>query len=195
MSDEEKPPRPNANYRLSKEKFDPENITYHYNRERRLAKAPQSVRDLYKETPRRRFGVFRGLTDTKSKRFMFVTIIVLCLLIVALQYLGVTGSQSELEGNHLAVEAIKFDDMVIIAVNKTVNKKLLARLVAPYTGAVDIAVLPAGDNSQENVFYHRIFFTFETEEFYRFSVPFDKGELSVVFQTEKKQLVLTVKPE
>jgi hypothetical protein len=59
MSDGNEKRRPNANYKLSPDTVRPEDIVYHYNRERRLEKAPQIVQDLYKEQPRSRF--FGGL--------------------------------------------------------------------------------------------------------------------------------------
>jgi hypothetical protein len=71
----------------------------------------------------------------------------------------------------------------------------------PYTGAVDIAVSPALKTGQEqgfgqeDIFLHKVFFSLEPQEFYRFSVPFDSDKLALVFQTEKKSLGITVKPE
>ena len=75
MSDSGEKRRPNANYRLSKENANTDEITYYYNREARLAKAPQSVRDLYNEDPPKRAGLFRSLVNTKSKKFTFISIV------------------------------------------------------------------------------------------------------------------------
>jgi hypothetical protein len=89
-------------------------------------------------------------------------------------------------------------------VRKTVKKSVLKRasnLSPAYTGAVDIAVQPlikpgiSQDSPAEEMFYHKIFFTFEPEESYRFTVPFDSEELALVLKTEKKTLGLTVKTE
>jgi len=89
-----------------------------------------------------------------------------------------------------------------MAVKKTIPKDIVSRFssaAAPYSGAVDIAIQPViiagADQRPEPVFYHKIFFTSETEEINRFSVPFDAKELAVVFQTEKKELRVTVKVE
>ena len=204
MSDDnanKKPARPNANYRLSHEKADPEEIVYHYNREQRLAKAPQAVRDLYKEDARpRRFGLFRSLVDTKPKVMTFASIIVACLAIWAISIFGLMDTHT-LERNQLTVQAIKYEGAVIISIKKSVPKTLLNRIADPYTGAVDIAVSPtlkAGEEQgygPKDIVPHRIFFTHESPEFYKFSVPFDSNELTIVFQTEKKSLGITVKPE
>lgn len=197
MSDEDKKDdretrRPNAKYKLSHEKVQPAEIVYHYNRERRLEKAPQAVRDLYKVKPRRRFGFLHSFTDTRPKAILFGTIIVICLMMFALSKFGLTGDSGELDGNNISVQGKKYDGTVIINVKKTLRKDKLAGKKEAYTGAVNIAVFPpaktgAGQNQpSENIFYHRIFFSNAQEELYRFTVPFNQSELALVFQTEKK---------
>jgi hypothetical protein len=195
MSDSEEKKRPNANYRLSWENADPPDIVYHYNRERRLEKAPQAVRDLYRETPPRRFGLFKSLVESKPRAFLFYTIVVLCITIFILSSLDLIGNTHSLDGNQLSIQAIRFEDMIIVAIKKTARKTLLTRLNPIYTGAVDIAVLPAGDLRMENAFFHRIFFTVEQTEHYRFVIPFDTDELQFVIQTEKRKLTVKIKPE
>ena len=207
MSDNEEKRRPNANYKLSNENVNKEDqITFYYDRERRLAKAPQSVRDLYNAptTTTGRFNLLRPLVRTKHLRMTFFSIIIICVLVAALSLLGFTGTDYTLDGNYLSIQAIKYEGAIIIAVDKSVKKSGLAarlsRSNTAYTGAVDIAVQPAvkadsGDWQPENIFYHKIFFTVEPNEYYRFSVPFDAEELALVFKTEKKTLGFTVKAE
>jgi hypothetical protein len=194
VSDEEEKQRPNANYRLSKENANPEGLTYYYSREHRLAKAPQSVRDLYNEAPKKRGGLFRSLLDSKPKAMLFASIVILCVAILFLTTFGYTGSDYELDGNKLSVQAVKFEGAVIGAVRKSINKNFAGRITSPYTGAVSIAVMTP-DTLPEDIFYHRIFFTLESQEQFRFSVPFDSDELTFFFQTEKKSLNMTIKPE
>ena len=209
MSDNEENQRPNANYKLSDVNVDKEGegqVTYYYDRERRLAKAPQSVRDLYNapQAPVHRFNLFKPLVGTKHLRMTFFSIIIICVLVVALSLLGFTGTDYTMDGNRLSIQALKYDGTIIIAVNKSVKKSGLARFSrsnTAYTGAVDIAVQPAlkADSGQdwqpENIFYHKIFFTLEPEERYRFSIPFYAEELALVFKTETKTLGFTVKAE
>ncbi|MDR1858996.1 MAG: hypothetical protein LBQ69_05950 [Treponema sp.] len=197
MSDDGEKKRPNANYRLSRENANPDDIVYHYNRERRLAKAPQAVRDLYNDKPKKRFGLFGPLVDTKPKLIMFGSIVVACIMIIAISFLGLFGDTYNFDGNRLTVQAIRYEGTIIMALKKTVRKDALARLGNPYTGAVDIAVAPPAkaDQPPQDIFYHRIFFTAEQEELYRFAVPFNSEELLMVFQTETKTLDVRVRPE
>jgi hypothetical protein len=191
--------RPNAKYKLSNEKPNTDNIVYHYNRESRLEKAPQAVRDLYKEQPRRRFGLFHALVGTKPGAMLFGTIMFLCALMLAFSYFGLTGDSRELDGNIISVKIKKYEGTALIEVRKTHRKDRFARGIKAYTGAVDIAVfLPAKPGEEQSrqaadIFYHRIFFTNEQEEHYSFTVPFEQSELAFIFRTEKKSLSMTAK--
>jgi hypothetical protein len=195
--------RPNANYKLSNENASTEGIVYHYNRERRLEKAPQSVRDLYKAEPVQKFNFIKPLVRTRPLAMMFATVVVASLLILVVSVLGLASNSHNLDGNQVSIQAIRYEGATIMIVRKVVKKSGLGRvsnLNSAYSGAVDIAVQPLikpgiEDSPPEYIFYHKIFFTFEPEESYRFTVPFDSGELALVLKTEKKTLGLTVKTE
>jgi hypothetical protein len=202
MSDNnEEKKRPNANYPLSGQNIDENNLVFHYNRERRLAKAPQAVRDMYnKPQSPYRFNLFRPLVSTKPLAMMFGSIIIACILILIVSALGLAGSSYNLDGTRVSLQAIQYEGAVIVVVKKTIPKDILTRFssAAPYSGAVDIAVQPVirtADQEPQAVFHHRIFFTLEPEEIYRFSVPFDTKELALVFKTEQKTLGVAVKVE
>jgi len=191
--------RPNAKYKLSNENPDLREVVHHYNRERRLEKAPQAVRDLYKPPPRRRFGLFASLTGSKPGAMLFGTIIILCVVMLMLSFFGFTGDSRQLDGNIVSVEGKRYEGAILIDVRKTHRKDKIARSLKPYTGAVDIAAFPTAKKGSEqnlqteNIFYHRIFFTNEPEEHYRFTVPFEQSELTFLFKTEKTSLSLTTK--
>jgi hypothetical protein len=212
MSDDEKEKpkqRPNAKYKLSNENANlkEEEIVHYYDRERRLEKAPQSVRDLYKTQPTvPRFNLLKPLVRTKPLAVMFFSIIVICVIIVAVSLLGLAGSDYALDGNRIAIRAIRFEGTIIMAVDKTIRKASglarFSRPVPPYTGAVEIAVQPllkdgeAPSEIPEDIFFHKVFFTLEPQEYYRFAIPFDTDELAVVFRTDtNRSLQLTVKAE
>lgn len=187
------PGRPNANYKLSKPDNDTigeENLVFHYNREHRLAKAPQSVRDLYKENKYSKFNLLRPLIADKPRATVFFTIVILCVVILMLSFLGYFDRAYTLDGNKIGISARGYEGTAIIVLKKTVKNGAEA-----YTGAIDIAAFPAvqEESEQSPMFIHRIFFTFEPEEEYRFVVPFDSPEIFMHLQTEKSIIKIKVK--
>lgn len=192
--DTDLPRRPNAKYKLSKPdnavNIKEEDLTFYYNREHRLKKAPQAVRNLYTEKKVYRFNLLRPLIADKPRAIVFITIIVICATIILLSILGYFDSSYSLDGNNIEISAAKFEDMSIIVLKKTYKKG-----ASPYSGAVDIAVSPAesGEDEEYPVFYHRIFFTLETAEEYRFAVPFDSASFAIVLKTEQNFLQLKIK--
>jgi hypothetical protein len=198
------PQRPNANYRLSRPEgtenpTGEEGLHFHYNRERRLAKAPQAVKDLYtvKKKPSR-FSLIGALVSTKPTAMLFFTIAILCAAMIVLSLVGFFDSSYLLDGNKLNIRGTRYEGTVIMVIRKTIKKG------AGYSGAVDIAVAPlaaplvaplAAAAEDYPVFYHRIFFSAEADEEYRFAVPLDPPELALVLQTEKSTLKIKLKPE
>ena len=188
--------RPNAKYNLSyPDTADnaAEGLIFHYNRERRLASAPQSVKDIYKEEKKSSFGLFSALVADRPRRILFFMIILLCAMIFILSRLGFFDTSLLLEGNKIEITGAFFEKTTIVILRKTVRDQDF------YTGAVDVAVSPSysadSDIDQIPVFYHRIFFTMENDEVYRFAVPYDSPELLMVLQTDKNTLKLSFKPE
>jgi len=185
--------RPNAKYNLSYPDTagsTSDGLTFHYNRERRLANAPQSVKDLYKTEKKSRFGLFSALVADRPRRMLFFMIVLLCILILILSGLGFFDTSYMFEGNRIEITGTFYEDITIVVVRKTVRNQ------NSYTGAVDVALSPAGNNSTDiPIYYHRIFFTMENDEVYRFAVPYNSEELLMVLQTEKNTLQLSFKPE
>jgi hypothetical protein len=63
-------------------------IHFRYNREERLARAPVRVRQFYeKPTKKKRFGFFTSLVDTRPKAMLFISIVVICAIILVRTYL------------------------------------------------------------------------------------------------------------
>jgi len=196
MSDENVPHRPNEKYKLSKgeNSFNPENekLTFYYNRERRLEKAPQIVKDLYANPVKKqnRFNLLRPLIADKPRAMLFITILVLCAIIFIFSLLGYFDGFHKLEGNKIEISGNIFEGTTLIVLNKSINGK------TPYTGAVDIAVsVPVQPDEDMPLFYHRVYFTLEQEEVYRFIVPFDSPELLIVIHADKSDLQIKFKPK
>ena len=196
MTEEEKPRRPNENYKLSKGDIleDPkeEELVFYYNREHRLAKAPQSVRDLYTAQKKPRFNLLKPLVADKPRAILFFTILIICIFIVVLSVLGYFDSSYKLEGNKIEINGTVLEGTTVVVLRKTINVKD----DAAYSGAVDIIVSAAALPDEEiPLFYHRVFFTLTPEEEYRFVVPFDSPELLMLVQTEKTVLKIKLKPK
>jgi len=201
--------RPNANYKLSKTggAYSSE-ITYHYDRDRRLEKAPKSVQDLYyKEEPPRRAGLFRNVPGGKIQVFTMIIILLISTMALIITIIGRDGDTHELEGNRVTVQAIRYEEMIIMALRKTAGNTRTFFGLRPgrpaFTGAVSIEVSPTGSpvsypervQPLGNIFFHRVNFTEESPEFFRFTVPFDTDELELVFRTENREMSVRVSVE
>jgi hypothetical protein len=182
--------RPNAKYPLTEKKTGTEELVFYYSRERRLSGAPPPVKALYEETPKKKFGLFRSLTATRPLTMLFISILFLCAAIVIISTVN-AGTSCTLGGNRITVEAVQFRGETMVAMTKTVTDAENA-----YTGLVDIGVAPAlsGESGAEDypLFTHRIFFSLNTEEEYRFSLPFEANKLLVVLQGEQDAARLTI---
>ena len=193
--------RPNAKYNLSHpdkpvEPGEQENITFHYSRERRLTKAPQAVRDFYTEPKQTRFNLFRPLVADKPRAMLFATIIILCVIILIFSNIGLSDTSYVMDGCKIEITGTRFEGATILILKKTVRTGIAAINSTPYSGAIDIAVSPVTDGDKEfPVFYHRVFFTLDSTEVYRFAVPFDSPDLLLVLQSEKSSLQFKIKPE
>jgi len=204
---EEKKTRPNANYKLSKpDGPNPEaeeNLVFYYSRERRLEKSPQAVKDLYaKHDSHNRFNLLKPLVADKPRATLFFTIILVCVFIIIVSLVTKTAAYS-LDGNKIEISGTRFEGATIVVLTKTVKKNA----DKAYTGAVDIAVFypvnsggggavnSNAENEESPVFYHRIFFSTDPVETYRFAVPFDTPEQIIIIQSEKNRLQINYKPD
>jgi hypothetical protein len=187
---------------------EPEKDTvFYYSRERRLARASQTVRDLYDTSPASRPTLFKALTGgSRSGAMLLITIVVVSFVLIIMSRGLKERGGARLGENAISVTALSFpvrengtpdssneSAVTYIALSKIANSE------KAYTGTVDIAVsiyekdARAGENAP--IFTHRVFFTIETEEDFRFSVPFTAPELILVFRAEDELATLRVKPE
>jgi hypothetical protein len=192
MDDTPERKRPNAKYPLSNKKNTGEEVVFYYSRAARLAKASKPVQALYEEPPKKKFRFFHTLTATRPLAMLFSSIMILCAAIVMISFFGLNESGYTLGGNRVSLSAVKFQGETIVILEKTTPENQTA-----YTGVVDIGVSPAappGDDPAEYpVFTHRVFFSLNPEESYRFSLPFEADELAVVLQGEQEQDTVQVK--
>jgi hypothetical protein len=184
--------RPNADYPLSPEKNTGEELVFRYSREHRLARAPEKVRELYRPSPKKKFGLFRSLTATRPLAMLFGSVMVLSVITVIMAVYGGAADSRLMEGNRVSITAMKYEGSTFMVLNKRRGN------TGAYTGPVDMAVTPAakgdGDEGQP-VFSNRIFFSLKEKEEFRVSVPFEAEELLVVLQNESLTVDLRARPK
>ncbi|GHU73442.1 hypothetical protein FACS189450_13230 [Spirochaetia bacterium] len=203
MSDEPKPPedetsatRPNAGYPLTENNNSEGEMVFYYSREHRLAKAPQSVRDLYKETAPAKFNLLRPLISTKPKAVMFISILIITVMSIftSIWYHAGDGPGGSLGGNTISASALRYEGTTIVVLKKKVQGR-----DSPYTGTVNIMVSPVlkkGKGSASPVVEpYRISFTQKTEEEYRFALPFEDEEVLFYIQGGDNSLEFKLKTQ
>ncbi|AEF84141.1 hypothetical protein TREPR_2350 [Treponema primitia ZAS-2] len=162
---------------------DDQELVFYYNRERRLEKASAAVRALNEPGPPVKGGLIRSLTSTKPHAFLFISILLIMAMLMVFSALNKPQELLTLEDNELQFGAGHLGDEPYMAVRKRIAKD-----GNPYTGEVYIGVSPVikGASKLEAadipVFTHRIFFTLEQEEEYRFALPFDAAAYVLLIQ-------------
>ncbi len=102
-----------------RETRDPEksDIVFHYDRERRLANAPESVRRAHEQGPPRRPGIIRGLTATPGLRSIFFVIFLLSVIITGIGIFGTPQGYTKVNGIPVSLKALNFDDQIYFTLN------------------------------------------------------------------------------
>jgi hypothetical protein len=128
---------------------------------------------------------------------LLITIVVVSFVLMVLSRSLKESGGAKFAGNSVSVSAMSFPapdgegEAAYIAVVKKADSE------RAYTGPVDVAVSlyrkEGGDDMP--IATHRIFFTVEPEEDFKFSVPFTGPELIMVFLAEDELATLRVKPE
>jgi hypothetical protein len=143
---------------------------FYYSRERRLLKAPASVRALYEDKGASGFNLLRPLVSTKSNAVLFGTMVVLVFITLVMSFSGLTGEKTY-RGNRISVSALRYEGAVLVVLKKTGRP-------SAYTGPLDIAVSPA-DAADSPPYPHRVTLSSRRAEEFRFSVPFDGPEFLI----------------
>lgn len=88
---------------------------FHYDRSKRLARAPESVRRAYEEgyTPNK--GFIKGLTANPGLRSMLFVIILLSVIIMGVSILGDTDGHAVIDGTELRLKAFPFEEAVYVS--------------------------------------------------------------------------------
>jgi hypothetical protein len=172
--------RPNEGIPLSENPPGEEGPRFYYSRERRLAKAPESVRALYGAPEGPRFNILRPLLSSRPNAILFGTVAALVLITLVM---GLSGSgEEDYYGNRIAVSAARYDGVAVITLKKTRRQGGIA-----YTGPLDIAVFPrvrGASGPPETPYPYHITLSPRMAEEFRFSVPFEETDLVVEISHE-----------
>lgn len=166
-------------------------VTFHYNRERRLAKAPQRVRELYETSGSRGRGPLRGLTASRPGVFVFLSIITLCIMLVLYSRLmNRDAGEAALGNNTLRISAQSSGGASDVTVIKTAAQD------DARTGPVRVGVAAAdGGEGALPVQGEDLYFTSAAREDFHFSVPFTGTKLYVLLEMGEERVLVTVTPE
>jgi hypothetical protein len=149
---------------------------FYYSRERRLSKAPASVRALYEDQGRPRFNLLRPLVSTRSNAVLFGTLVVLAFISLAMGFSAFGAGAQDYRGCRISVSALRFEGAALVTIKKTVRGE-------GYAGPLDIAVSPVS-GGESPTYPHRVIFSPGKSEEFRFSVPFEGPELLVRISPE-----------
>ena len=92
-----------------------EELTFYYNREKRLERAPENVKRFYNGTaPTAPKGLFKALVHTKHSRFMLAAVGISLAVVVLTALFGAKSNQKNINGVRLVLSAFSFDDSVYV---------------------------------------------------------------------------------
>ena len=88
---------------------------FHYNRAKRLARAPESVQKAYEEgyTPNK--GFIKGLTANPGLRSLLFVIVLLCVMIMGISIFGDVNGTSMIGGTEFQLKAFPFDEAIYVS--------------------------------------------------------------------------------
>ncbi|MFQ3547300.1 MAG: hypothetical protein SNJ56_03100 [Termitinemataceae bacterium] len=155
----------------------PEELHFYYSREKRLAKAPESVVRLYDPRYGARRGLLQSLTGTKSQAFLLLAIIMLVVTALVMSWFMKQDEIRDLDGNRYTVEAFSFNEMTYVAVKKHALSK------DAYQGPLGIAVALPGS---EDIFTEHVTIRNRQDEEFRFSVPIKAAHLIVLIKADDR---------
>lgn len=90
---------------------------FHYNRDRRLASAPESVQRSYREGLMTNKGFIKGLTANAGLRSILFVIVVLCVVIGAVTFFGDAPGTKTVNGVNLSLKAFLYEETVYVTLS------------------------------------------------------------------------------
>ncbi|MDR2096709.1 MAG: hypothetical protein LBP76_14500 [Treponema sp.] len=169
-----------------------QDVVFYYNREHRLERASPAVQALNEQKAAFRTTVFKSSAAVRPLVMIFGAIVLLTVTGFIMMTFSGQDEGKKLGGNGITAEAMRYKGATYIALKKTYtgNENV-------YTGVVDIAIsIPEPkDTDSVPIITERIFFSFEQNEEYRFSVPYEAPELLILLRSETELISLIVRAD
>lgn len=140
-------------------------MVFHYDREKRLRRAPEIVRDYYSG----KFGPYKGgilksLVSTRANRLLFVTIIFAFGIIYFVNFFGPQKSSGSLAKVDVHLSAFSYDDSVYASVRLSAAGK---KIKGNFSEGVPVsAVITAYDKDNAAVVEERLSGKYAGEELF-----------------------------
>jgi hypothetical protein len=166
------------------EDFDDGRVQYYYSREHRLSRAPASVRALYDEKQKPKAGFFASLTGDRSRTFVFLSIITVCVAMLLFSFALNDGTSKILHNTELKFTAAKGEGKSYLTLKKT------AKGPDAWTGEVPLVF----SNDAGALHSEVLFFNADREETFRFSVPLAGKTLLVLAGVGEEKALLKIYP-
>lgn len=94
-------------------------ITFYYNRQRRLEKASPSARFAFEQRTAKRPGIIRSLTATRSLRYLFFAMLFVLLAVMVVGYTRGERATGRIAGTNLTAKAMWFESQVYVTVKRS----------------------------------------------------------------------------
>jgi len=131
-------------------------LVFRYDQERRLAKAPESVRWLASRRGQKRASLLGGIFATRASRLLFFTIIALVLAFNFANLLSGRHGSGKLGGDHYAAAAFWYEGRVLVSLSRSGSvlpeggRRVLEVTVAIGRGNAAVARFEIGAAASEN---------------------------------------------
>ena len=151
---------------------------FYYSRERRIERASQEVKDIYRGDSRKGF---MRLFGSKGNLMIFLCILMIIAMSALGRYIVRRGEGISLGGNTISASLLLDGDDLFLAILKTAQ-----RSGEIYIGEVEIIITPASQGDSEPYTVRTLFSPIESESFL-FLLPFDGNDFFIIMRTEFEQ--------
>ena len=164
-------------------------IVFYYAREERQGQRRLSASDMLRNVNTRP-GLIRSIAGNRGNFFVMIFILLISIMFIMSSRHSADRQRAELRlgQNTITLSVLEEEAVSFLSINKAARRNA-------YTGAVDISASPALPMGQGELRFvtHRIFFSDETQEIFRLSLPFEGDEIIVIFRTENETVSHTVR--